>query len=97
LDCGYFTLRGYEAGRAVPKNIREKLVKLALEKTGGLGRLDCRRGIPGGARVPFSGSAAGIHLLVDAIFDEGDQPMMDALLAVVKLHESRLTARRRVP
>ena len=90
LGCGYSTLQGYEAGRAMPKDVRAKLVTIALEHNlGPLAAAIAKEGMPdeNSAGRPSQEDRRQVHLLVDAILDRANPATIEALRSVLKLCE----------
>lgn len=94
LDCGYSTLQGYEAGRAIPKEIRAKLIALALEHNlGTIAAQIAKIDLPPVAEDASLDDRRQIHLIVDAILDGGDSATKEALRSLLKLCELHIIGR----
>lgn len=94
IKCGYSTLQGYEAGRAIPTDVRRRLVELAVEfRLGNLASeiAGATAPIEQGISLPSTEDRDRIHLTVDAVLDIGDPATVDALRAVLKLCELHIT------
>src|SRR5262249_55004424 len=95
LGCGYSTLQGYEAGRAIPPAIRDKLVSLALERRLGDLAADLKQEVRQGEAEELETLRQEAHLIVDAVFSAGDPALIDGLRAVIRMCDKYLSKRRR--
>jgi transcriptional regulator with XRE-family HTH domain len=88
IGVAYSTLQGYEAGRAVPAEVEERVREIAAEKGLQVGpRSDVPRGGDEGAKW---------HDLLDEVLNSGELDCVDAVQSNLAVFASTIRSRREI-